>query len=353
MLAAAAVLAAGCSRDQGAGGPPQRLADTGLYADFATREVRAENLPYAPQYPLWSDGAAKRRWIHLPPGSAIDGSDPDAWVFPIGTRFWKEFSFGGQRVETRYMERRANGSWLMATYVWTAGGDAVLAPERGIRAAARSESGVPFDIPSRSDCRACHDSGRNVVLGFGTLQLSPDRDPLAPNAEPPPPRAVDLADLLARELIVGLPAAFRATPPRIAARTPVERAALGYLHGNCAGCHNPHGPLASLGLSLAYPLAAGEIAPALSTALEQPSHYRFPDAAIRLVPGEPKRSVLFGRLASRDPLARMPPLGSHVADARALALIAAWIREDLPSANAADAARLAAFPRPSATENHR
>ena len=49
----------------------------------------------------------KRRWISLPPGSAIDASDPDAWAFPVGTRLWKEFSFGGQRVETRYMERQA------------------------------------------------------------------------------------------------------------------------------------------------------------------------------------------------------------------------------------------------------
>jgi hypothetical protein len=27
---------------------------------------------------------------HCKPGAAIDGSDPDGWSFPIGTRFWKE-----------------------------------------------------------------------------------------------------------------------------------------------------------------------------------------------------------------------------------------------------------------------
>ena len=60
---------------------PQRLHDTGLYVDGAPGLlVRADNLPYAPQYPLWTDGARKRRWIHLPPGSWIDASDPDAWA---------------------------------------------------------------------------------------------------------------------------------------------------------------------------------------------------------------------------------------------------------------------------------
>ena len=77
-----------------------RLADTGLYQDASAERVAADVLAYTPQYPLWSDGATKRRWIRLPPGAAIDASDPDAWVFPIGTQIWKEFSFGG-RVETR------------------------------------------------------------------------------------------------------------------------------------------------------------------------------------------------------------------------------------------------------------
>ena len=80
---------------QAARKPPPTLQETGLYSDFATLEVDPRHLAFSPQYPLWTDGAAKRRWISLPPGSAIDGSDPDAWVFPVGTRLWKEFSFGG------------------------------------------------------------------------------------------------------------------------------------------------------------------------------------------------------------------------------------------------------------------
>src|SRR5829696_3020920 len=44
--------------------PPERLRDTGLYADWTTRAVAGGNLPFSPQYPLWSDGAVKSRWVH-------------------------------------------------------------------------------------------------------------------------------------------------------------------------------------------------------------------------------------------------------------------------------------------------
>jgi mono/diheme cytochrome c family protein len=354
-LAVAAALPAACAPapEPAAAGAPARLAETGLYADFAARTIDPANLPFAPQYPLWSDGATKRRWVRLPTGRTIDASDPDAWVFPTGTRFWKEFSLAGQPIETRYLERRADGSWLMATYAWTPDGDAVLAPERGIRAAARTAAGAPFDIPSRNDCRACHDSGCNVVLGFGALQLSSDRDPLAPHAEAPPPGAVDLDVLVARGLLVGLPAALVAQAPRIAARTPRERAALGYLHGNCAGCHNSHGPLASLGMSLTQPVAAEAEPAALRTTLGCASRFCTSGADTRIVAGDPHASVLFRRLAARDPLTQMPPLGSQVLDDDAIELIAAWIREDLLPVGAASAEPLTTFPRRSAMESQR
>src|SRR5690242_17449896 len=44
---------------------PQRLADTGLFAAGSTRDIAPGVLAFSPQYPLWSDGATKRRWIAL------------------------------------------------------------------------------------------------------------------------------------------------------------------------------------------------------------------------------------------------------------------------------------------------
>ena len=36
--------------------PPDRLADTGLYLDVRSGLIDPANRPFAPQYPLWSDG---------------------------------------------------------------------------------------------------------------------------------------------------------------------------------------------------------------------------------------------------------------------------------------------------------
>src|SRR3712207_3165141 len=183
---------------------PESLADTGLYSDFATLEVDPRHLAFSPQYPLWTDGATKRRWISLPPGTAIDASDPDAWVFPVGTRFWKEFSFGGRRVETRYLERQADGQWLYAAYAWSADGrEAHLTSPRGKRAAYPLPGGRSHTIPGVADCKACHQGGRSEVLGFSALQLSPDRDPGALHAEAGAGSGLDLRALVEKGLVVG------------------------------------------------------------------------------------------------------------------------------------------------------
>lgn len=315
---------------------PARLADTGLYADFASRTLAPGVLAFSPQYPLWTDGATKRRWILLPPGTSIDASDPDAWVFPVGTRVWKEFSLG-RPVETRMLHLGEDGAWRYATYLWSEDGtDATLAPEAGVRAAATTASGAPFDVPSRTDCRACHEAGPTVVLGFSALQLSSDRDPLAPHAETPPEGSVDLAELLRRGLIRGLPRALADVPPRIAARSAQERAALGYLHSNCGMCHGSTGELAGLGLDLAHSLAGPADDGALATTLGRPSRFRFACDAEpqRIAPGDPEASVLWRRARSRQPLSQMPPLGTRAPDDEALALLAAWIRTGTTASDA-------------------
>jgi hypothetical protein len=314
--------------------PPPTLRATGLYSDWTTKTVAADNLPFSPQYPLWSDGAIKSRWLHLPRGTFIDASNPDVWRFPIGTRLWKEFRFG-QRAETRLIERTRSG-WQFATYVWNADEtEAPVAPEDGISQSVVIRPGVRHAIPSRTDCRACHEAGPVHVLGVTALQLSPDRDSNAPHAETPPPGAVDLTTLVERHLVRGLPARFTQTPPRIAARSPTERAALGYLNTNCGVCHTGLGELASLSFALNYTLGrgAGE-APALLTSVGRPSKFKVPGAADiieRVSAGHPDKSMIVARMASRYPLLQMPPLGTRLVDDAAVGLIKRWIVEDLGS----------------------
>lgn len=292
LIAAVAALAWGCAH---ADPLPVHLRDTGLND--------SRNLSFSPQYPLWSDGAHKRRWIYLPPGTAIDASRPDAWEFPPGTRLWKEFSLGGP-VETRFIERLPDGTWRYATYIWNdEGTDATLAPADGIAALATHDG---YSIPSQSDCRACHESTAVPVLGFSALQLSPDRDPLAPHADAR--SDIDLDDLVARGLIKNLPPA--AARPRIQASSPIERASLGYLHGNCGHCHNESEARVPVDLTLAQ------------SAADDAAHSDRVLRSLRHV-----RTRFLARVSSRNPQKQMPPLGTRLIDVEALALLERWIAE--------------------------
>jgi hypothetical protein len=311
-----------------------RLRDTGLYADFDARTIDPGNLAYSPQYPLWSDGATKRRWIHLPPGTAIDASDPNVWSFPAGTKVWKEFSFHGRPVETRLIEHLGGDLWRFSSYAWNADqSDAVLAPETGLRNVVEIVPGTSHDIPSVIDCRACHVNGRTELLGFSALQLSDDRDPNAPHSEALAPGMVTLAALIERGRIRAYPAEWADRPPRITARDPTERAALGYLHANCGNCHNTSSSIEGLGMVLRHdvaPQAAAE--PALATTMGRTGRFRIPGAAAAgdtlVVSGDPARSSVFFRMSSRNPLYQMPPLGTKLADADAVALLRRWIAEN-------------------------
>ncbi len=313
-------------------GPPALLSETGLYADPASLAIDGRNRPFTPQYPLWSDGAEKRRWVRLPDGAAIDARALDHWDFPIGTRFWKEFSFAGRRVETRMFWKTAADHWEFASYAWDDDQrDATLAPPAGLSRVAEVAPGKWHNIPSHEECRACHDSGRTEVLGFNALQLSDDRDPRAPHAEALTPHMVTLGSLVREGRVTGMPTGLAASPPRVDGRTPVERAVLGYLSTNCGSCHNRESSIASLGLFLKYTLdARGQCgADALVTTLDQVGHWLVPEApegTSRVVaPGQPARSALLRRATSRRPSSQMPPIGTVVADREALALVTQWI----------------------------
>ncbi|MEX2272410.1 MAG: hypothetical protein WD690_13120 [Vicinamibacterales bacterium] len=315
--------------------PATSLRDTGLYTDWNTKTIGPEKIRFSPQYPLWTDGAVKTRWMELPAGTFIDASNPDVWEFPVGTRFWKEFTFA-RRAETRFIERTAEG-WQYLTYAWNDDeSEALLVPERGIARSVVIRDSVRHAIPSRSDCKSCHEGSPARILGFSTLQLSADRDPNAPHAEPMPEGGMTLKTLVARGLVRGLPAHLSNGAPRIAASSPTARAALGYLHGNCSYCHTLSGELANLKFSLQYPFAAPPSAhpPALETTLGQiskyvPSAWEGPGERVRA--GDPDRSVLAFRLASRNPVSQMPPLGTRIVDDEAVALIRKWIAEQKPS----------------------
>jgi len=143
---------------------------------------------------------------------------------------------------------------------------------------------------------------------------------------------LDLAVLVDRHLIRGLPPEWRTKPPRIGATTRSERSALGYLHGNCGQCHNARGPLASIGLDLWGDPGRpdGATLEVLASLLGR-SSFRIPGQTpahtARLSPGAPDRSAILVRMRTRDPNTQMPPLATRVVDGEAVQRVQQWIAQ--------------------------
>jgi hypothetical protein len=296
--------------------------------------IDPRNRPFSPQYPLWTDGAQKRRWVRLPEGATIDARNVDAWQFPAGTRFWKEFSFGGRKVETRMLWKAGEDAndWVLASYVWNdAQTDAVLAPAEGVLDVADVAPGKRHSIPGVSDCRACHDGSRTEVLGFSALQLSTDRDPGALHSEPLADGMITLKTLVDDNVLRPHRPELVTNPPRIAAENPLTRSVLGYLSSNCGHCHNAESSVANGNLNLrqlsgvsAHPHDAD-----IAAAWNRRTSWQIPGlqgSTLLAKPGVPGGSALLQRMRSRRPSSQMPPLGTVVADREAVELVERWVQ---------------------------
>ena len=287
--------------------PPALLSQTGLYAAGGLEPVSGVEA-YAPQYPLWSDGAAKARWVYLPPGQKIDTSNADAWAFPVGTKFWKEFSFHGRRVETRLIWKAAEDGWVFAAYAWRPDQrDAVLAPVAGLPDQMEIVPGKRHTIPSVADCNACHTNGRVEILGFSAVQLATDRDPLAPHAEPLLPGMVTLKTLAAAKRLQPVQEDRQV---QVRAASPLDRAVLGYLSVNCGSCHKQEGPLAGTVPQLKQLLAV-------------------PPAPARTVLDAKTRKDILHHMSLRG-ANQMPPLATVLVDREAMAMVRRWSLEAKP-----------------------
>jgi hypothetical protein len=316
---------------------PRFLSQTGLYSDAAKLKIDPRNRLFSPQYPLWSDGATKRRWVRLPEGSQINVAELGKWELHVGTKFWKEFSFNGVKVETRFLWHTSKEHWVFASYVWNSNQtDAEVASEDGIANIAEIIDGKRHSIPSVGECRSCHDSNRTETLGFDALQLSTDRDPNALHADPLTNDMLTLRTLVDENLVTPARPELVTNPPRIAASSPQTRAALGYLSTNCGSCHNDRGSIASLGLNLKYVVGRPEgslpqCMPALATTVGQRGHWVVPEAPeeSRLInPGHPESSAVVRRVKSRRPLSQMPPIGTVVVDREAVDLLTSWVLDN-------------------------
>lgn len=293
---------------------PATLRETGLYAGDG--ETLAEGVrEYVPRFQLFSDGATKRRFVLLPSGTQIDTSDADYWIFPVGTKFWKEFSRDGIRIETRYLEKRANGRYTRISYHWNEDqSDAVAVPDGVLDA-----SGTDHDVPTRQQCADCHGQTEGEILGFSALQLAYESDML------------DAADLVADDLVSDSIATSLELPGN-----EQDRAALGYLHVNCGTCHNPTSSIQAR-VDMDLRLRVGSLDSVASTPTYLSSvgvaisvnDGAQPEATVRVAAGSSEESAVYLRMNSRGETYSMPPLGSELVDAVGSSLVRDWI-DSLP-----------------------
>jgi hypothetical protein len=313
------VLPASC-----AGGtvPPTSLVCTGLYADIATKTIAPGLRAYAPAVPLWSDGASKQRWISLPAGQKIDNSTADEWLFPVGTKVWKEFSKDGKRVETRLWQKVSVGYWVDATYAWNA--------DESV--ATRSDGGdIPFGtgtyhIPTSDECTKCHRGRIDHILGFDQVLLG-----LAGAT------GFTLDELIAEGRLTNPPAK---TPLVIGDDgTNLAAPALAWLHVNCGTtCHNRNSNATAWSTGMFLRLDPTQLDgrsvkgfDSLTTTIGVAAVTVDWKGRTRIVPHDPASSLLYQLISHRGTGNQMPPIASSVVDEADIPLVEAWI-EQLPVA---------------------
>ena len=288
---------------------PAKLSEVGIYQGSRVSAPLAPARAYEPGYPLWSDGGQKFRSLVLPEGTSVDATDPQNYVFPLGTLIWKTFAFMTPAspdetvpVETRLLRLKADG-WELAAYAWDdAATDAELLDlKRGQTREVLAENGdvVPHVIPSRLECRQCHESSTSQVLGINELQLakSGSLSEVSASLEPPPHEP------------------FQALP----AHGPLTASVLGYFVGNCVHCHNDTNGAAS----------SFDLRPdvALANVIAQPTASSATADGLRVAPGKPNESILYLGVKGGTELEvkDMPPLGVALRDAQAVQLLGDWI----------------------------
>jgi hypothetical protein len=285
-----------------------KLSETGLFADIATKTVACDVMPFEPEFKLWSDAAEKKRWVRLPPGATIDTTDPDHWIFPVGTQFFKEFALDGKRLETRLVERIGNTGqvfddyWLGA-FLWRDDESDADFVEPG----ASNVRGTPHDVPSATMCLTCHIGEPGRALGFSALQLSHD----------------GFFDQLRAKGFLGT------LEPKPLPGSPTERAGVGWLHANCGHCHNINGsawPDTNMTLRIAYGEAdLAHTKMYLSTVGVSTQKFFGAGITKRVAPGDPDASCVAYRPSVRGDSQQMPPIATEFADDAGVASVRAWI----------------------------
>ena len=304
-----------------------------LFRDARAQEPAAGLTPYALNTPLFSDYAEKSRFVYLPPGAHAAWRPTGVLDLPVGAVLVKTFSYPAdmrrpreavRKIETRLLIHRADG-WTPLTYVWNAAGDEAELKRAGLRTdvsfvdKAGRTMAFSYAVPNVNQCKQCHAlDGVITPIGPKARNLNGDYAYAAGSEN-------QLAHWTRLGLLAGAPAPD--TTPAVArwddASAPLADRARAYLDSNCGHCHNPAGLASNSGLYLDWeqadalkrgagkrPVAAGRAAA---------------DLDFDVAPGEPDRSILIHRMASRDPGVMMPEMGRSLVHQEGIDLIRAYV----------------------------
>ncbi len=331
--------------------PPKWLSAYRLFEGDGSDQRPSHGVtPYDVNTPLFSDYAAKHRFVWVPPGKSARYHAEEAFAFPVGTILIKTFAYprdardprkGERLVETRLLIHHEDG-WKGWPYIWNEEQtDARLKIAGGIREVAwidaeGGEQSLRYIVPNANQCEGCH--GQKPKLPEG---VTPTPGPTKVKLVPIGPTARSLNRTLAyadgeanqlarwteRAILEGAPASEEA--PRLAVwddpeTGSVEERARAWLEMNCAHCHNPRGPGNTTALDLRAsqrdPLRFGVRKPPVAAG--RGSGGRLHD----IEPGDPDASIFVYRIGSTDPGIMMPELGRRLTHAEGLALVREWIR---------------------------
>ena len=319
--------------------PPKVLSASELYIDNDISRLNPKCREFAPRYPLWTDGSIKTRWICLPDQGKIDVTSMDNWVFPVGTIFFKRFSFpkdgqvGGEAVpvETRRIHKIAADQWSFTAYQWNAERtDAPIADADGVQDAypTAPDGSTSHDIPSLRQCIRCHSRGGERILGFDAVQIARGVDDIVK------PQHYSITQLIEEDRINPYPNPSYDLPmDGVNADTAkLARKAIGYAHGNCSHCHNPMGEASFSQLFMRVELENVfnySDLPMVKTAVNLETRFPIPGVpqteVRRIAPGYPAKSVIPFRMRQLD-FNQMPPLGREVIDLKGIEAMEAWIK---------------------------
>ena len=294
---------------------PADLTDTGCVNPANATQPASGLIPYAPNAPFFSDGAAKTRWMALPDGERINiiSSANNDFDFPDGSVLVKNFALAGNLVETRLFMRHNNGQWAGYTYEWNA---QQTEATRVIGGKTVQVAGQTWQFPSEDQCLQCHTEAAGRTLGLEVGQLNGDfAYPTGRTAN-----QVATLDSIGTLLGVPVPSSTWEVIPDPAGTAPLAQRARAYLHANCGYCHRPDGTTPT-NLDLRYTTAlsttnACDVAPTLG-------NLGITNARL-IAPGSAARSVVVARM-DRTGADAMPPLTRHMIDEEGVQLLTSWI----------------------------